>query len=153
MNMDIFDPVLQIQLDAAARRDVLAAQWFRAAQIEEMLVPNSSSGNNVATKLRRQGGLLAVYLAHPVPSYRYPPWQLRADGQPVEHLAEILKVLRDCGPFEREPGGMSRTTGWGEVEWFLSPHALLYGARPAEVLAIDSARVLQVARTEFIDEA
>lgn len=77
---------------------------------------------------------------HPLPSYRYPSWQFRSDGQPVDHLAELLGVLRDFGPFQRESGGLRRSTGWGEVEWFRSPHALLDGATPAAMLTTDPTR-------------
>jgi len=68
-------------------------------------------------------------------------------------LAEILRVLRDHGPFEREPAGLRRTTGWGEVEWFLCPHALLDGLSPASALVVDPALVLRAALTEFADDA
>lgn len=90
------------------------------------------------------------YVTRPIPSYRYPPWQFHTDGAPVEHLAEILAVLREFGPFKREPKGLRRSTGWGEVEWLLSSHALLDGGSPAEMLAVDPARVLHAAHTEFI---
>lgn len=86
---------------------------------------------------------------NPMPSYRYPAWQFRASGQTVDHLAEILMVLRTFGPFEHEPDSLRRSTGWGEAEWFLSPHVLLHGATPAEALAVDPAGMLQAARTEY----
>ncbi|MDZ7514380.1 hypothetical protein U5F72_21515, partial [Stenotrophomonas muris] len=35
-------------------------------------------------------------------------------------------------------------------QWLLSPHALLDGAAPAEVLVSDSASVLKAARAEFL---
>ena len=78
-----------------------------------------------------------------------PTRQFRPDGRPVDHLAEILSVLRDFGPFQREPDGPRRTTGWGEVEWFLSPHVLLDGATPATMLALSPGRVFRAARVEF----
>lgn len=92
-------------------------------------------------------------MAQPVPCYCYPTWQVLPDGRPVVQMAEILTVLRELGSFEREPNGMRRTTGWGEVEWFLSPHILLDGATPAKALAIDPQKVLQVARAEFDERA
>jgi len=73
-------------------------------------------GCHSASELRRQGKLLGVYVTHPTGSYRYPIWQFRPDGQPVERLVEILAVLRDFGPFQREPDGLRRSTGWGEAE-------------------------------------
>lgn len=149
VHMKTLDPGLQIQSDAATNRGALAAAWLSSAQVANRLVLISPHGDNDATQLRRQGRLLAVYMGQPMSCYRYPTWQFLPDGRPIDQMAEILTVLRDLGPFEREPDGMRRTTGWGEVEWFLSPHILLDGACPAEALAIDPQKVLQVARTEF----
>ncbi|EJP77624.1 hypothetical protein [Stenotrophomonas muris] len=59
-------------------------------------------------------------------------------------------TLRGDRRFACEPDGLRRSTGWGEVEWLLSPHALLDGAAPAEVLVSDSASVLKAARAEFL---
>lgn len=140
---------LKVLLDAAARRDELARQWLSASDVNLKLRASSHSCPLAASELRRGGQLLAVYIAHPRPSYRYPTWQFTPDGQPVLHLAEILAILRDFGPFDRESGSLRRTTGWGEVEWFLSPHALLDGASPAEMLQAHSARVLLTACIEF----
>ncbi|WP_239524562.1 hypothetical protein [Stenotrophomonas maltophilia] len=150
---DTHSPVPQLLHEAAAQRQALAAQWLSAAQVSARLGSQAANGSHRASQLRRDGQLLGVYISHPSPSYRYPTWQFRADGQPIAHLTEILRVLRDFGPFEREPDGLRRTTGWGEVEWFLAPHALLDGATPADMLATDPGRVLQAARTEFEDEA
>lgn len=46
----------------------------------------------------------------------------------------------------REPDGLRRGTGWGEAEWYLSPHALLHGAAPAAMLSADPARVMHAAQ-------
>ncbi|OCG82137.1 hypothetical protein LMG667_19725 [Xanthomonas euvesicatoria] len=146
-------PEQQLLRDAAAQRQTLAENWLTAAQVSARLGSQATNGSHRASQLRREGQLLGVYVPLPSPSYRYPTWQFGADGQPVEHLTQILTVMRDHGPFEREPDGQRRTTGWGEVEWFHSPHVLLDGATPAQVLASDPARVLQAARTEFKDQA
>jgi len=153
LETDRCPPGGQILLDAAAQRAALAAQWLTSEQVSDRLGWKRSSAGESPGKLRREGRLLGVYVADPVPSYRYPPWQLRADGQLVAHLSEILGVLRESGPFQREPNGLRRTTGWGEAEWFLSPHALLDGAAPASALIDDPARVLRVARVEFGGDA
>lgn len=139
----------QILQDATARRDELAAQWISASQVGARLDYALGRHNLAASQLRRKGRLLGVYVAKPMPGYRYPPWQFRPDGQPIEHTADILRVMRDSGTFQREPEGLRRTTGWGEAEWFLSAHALLDGLTPAEVLVTDPARVLRAARIEF----
>jgi len=132
-----------------AHRETLATQWLVAAQVGTILGCSFPEAGQHASQLRRAGQLLGVYVMHPAPSYRYPIWQFQPCGRPVDQLTEILAVLREFGPFERELHGMHRTTGWGEVEWFLSPHALLNGAAPAQVLATDPAAVLQAANGEF----
>ncbi|REN18780.1 hypothetical protein DSI35_01385, partial [Mycobacterium tuberculosis] len=70
VNMDTLDPKLQIQSDAAAQREALAAEWLSGAQVSARLGLISPHGDNDATQLRRQGKLLAVYMAQPVPCYR-----------------------------------------------------------------------------------
>ncbi|HDS1653163.1 TPA: hypothetical protein QEL76_001075 [Stenotrophomonas maltophilia] len=140
-------------LDAAeARRESLASQWLSAAQVNAGLNLKFGRGCHSASELRRHGKLLGVYVTHPIGSYRYPTWQFRPDGQPVERLAKILAVLRDFGPFQREPCGLRRSTGWGEAEWFLSPHVLLWGAVPAAMLSVDPARVLHAVQCEFEED-
>lgn len=142
-------PSQKILLDALAQRELLAAQWPSASQVSARLGTRDCGDDQTASRLRRDGRLFGVYVTRPVPSYRYPTWQFCTDGQPVLHLQEILTVLRDFGPFPRESDGLLRTMGWGEAEWFLSPHVLLDGASPAEVLAVDPASVLRAARVEF----
>ncbi|WP_234455788.1 hypothetical protein [Stenotrophomonas sp. S41] len=148
-NMDTLSPAQKILLDAAYERRALAEQWLSSDQVTTRLGSRRVGDVHSASQLRRQGKLLGVYVALPLPTYRYPSWQFRPDGQPVDHLAEILTLLREFGPFERESQGLHRTTGWGEIEWFLSPHALLEGASPAAALAEDPASVLSAAQSEF----
>lgn len=127
----------------------LAALWLSATQVAARLGADFCRRGSRASQRRHDSQLLGVYVARPSPTCRYPNWRLRADGQPVDHLAEILVLLRDFGPFGRETGGLRRTTGWGKVEWFLCPHAPLDGTTPAEVLMVDSVRVFHAARIEF----
>ncbi|WP_323145434.1 metallophosphoesterase [Stenotrophomonas maltophilia] len=145
-------PGQQILQDAAHMREALASQWLGAAEVGALLSGEGSSGSDRVSRLRRNGQLLAVYVTSPIAGYRYPTWQFRADGQSVDCLSEILKVLRDYGPFHRESDGLRRTTGWGEVEWFMSPHVLLDGASPSSMLATHPARVLHAAGVEFQGE-
>lgn len=142
-------PGEQILLDAAVCREVLAAEWLSATQVNASLGEQLGGGGQRVSKLRRDGQLLGVYVTHPVPSYRYPTWQFRPDGRLVGNLAQILTLLRDSGVFLRESDGLRRTTGWGEVEWFMSPHVLLDGATPAATLIVNPERVLRVAISEF----
>jgi hypothetical protein len=96
------------------------------------------------TAFRKAGEFLAVWL----PSdqrFLYPTWQFDERGNPIPEVAALLTLLRS-------PNGMGigfPTTGWGEVEWFISYHALLDGQSPAQVLVSDPARVLAIAKEEF----
>ncbi|WP_293792103.1 metallophosphoesterase [Stenotrophomonas sp.] len=156
----LFDPNLIVEVggsnaaerilqDSATLREALASEWLSASQVGVKLGVQPCDGNHTASQLRREGKLLGVYITQPVPSYRYPPWQFQPDGRPVDHLAKILELMREFGPFQRELSDLRRTTGWGEVEWFLSPHALLDGATPAGLLIADPLRVLRAAHLEF----
>lgn len=131
---------------AAAKRARLASHWPTAAEVSRAMGSTAGNASHLATKLRREGKLLGVYMLSPTHHYRFPSWQFRADGQPVDWFAEILGVLREQGPFLDAD---RRTTGWGEVEWFMSPHVLLDDQPPEDVLATDPARVLAAAQAEF----
>lgn len=109
----------------------------------------ATNPNELATQLRRNGQLLGVYILEPIHHYRYPSWQFQPDGQPVEHFAVILAIMREHGTYLDENG---RTTGWGEVEWFLSPHVLLDDRPPCEVLGESPKSVLEAARVEYVEE-
>lgn len=46
----------------------------------------------------------------------------------------------------------STGSGWSEVEWLMTPHALLEAQRPVELLSFDPAKVLSAAEVEFIED-
>lgn len=131
----------------ARRRAELASTWPTAAEVSRKLGSSADNASHLASSLRRDGRLLGVYLPIPSPSYRYPSWQFGDDGLPIRLIPEILAVLREKGPFKMDDH--RRTSGWGEVEWFRSRHALLNGERPADVLATDPGAVLRAAQIEF----
>ncbi|MBH1487485.1 hypothetical protein [Stenotrophomonas sp. C-A] len=146
-----FDSLPPILVAAAQKRARLAEHWLTAQEVSRIVDPAyESSLPTVATKLRQQWRLLAVYMDPPSSHYRYPAWQFGEDGQPVSQLHDILTVMRAKGPFT--PDDQGRTTGWGEVEWFMSCNALLDGATPEEVLRTDPAAVLRAALIEFNEE-
>lgn len=153
MHFGTFTPAQRVFLDAATARQALASQWLSAAQVSQGLGSHAPSGSHLVSRLRRAGKLLGAYVTRPSPRYRYPAWQFLPSGQPVDHLAEILALLREFGPFARELGGLRRSTYWGEVEWFLSPHATLDGAAPSQILAAAPCRVLRAACMEFQGDA
>lgn len=117
-----------------------SADWLDAASVAARLgkVPGE------ITALRKAGELLAVWL----PSdqrFLYPTWQFDERGNPIPEVVALLALLRS-------PNGMGigvPSTGWGEVEWFISYHVLLDGLSPSQVLASDPARVLAIAQEEF----
>ena len=57
-----------------------------------------------------------------------------------------LKSAKFCNLFI--DWGDSGSGGWCEIEWFISPHALLNARCPGKILAPDPRAVLEAARTE-----
>lgn len=134
---------------AAARRIELARDWLKPRQVSTLITNEVADERELVTLRRRESHLLGAW----VPSercYRYPPWQFRADGQPVPQLKEILHLLRGSGGMASADG---RTSGWEEVQWFLVPHVLLDGHSPAEVLNIDPDRVLEIVTIQFVTDS
>lgn len=126
------------EYEEARRR--ASADWLDAASVAARLgkVPCE------ITALRKAGELLAVWL----PSdqrFLYPTWQFNERGNPIPEVVALLALLRS-------PNGMGigvPSTGWDEVEWFISYHVLLDGLSPSQVLLSDPARVLAIAQVEF----
>ncbi|HEX7324759.1 MAG TPA: hypothetical protein VF292_05345 [Rhodanobacteraceae bacterium] len=141
--------MVSIAESAAKRRRELSREWLTASQAGILL--GARTVDDAAAQVmreRRDGRVLGVW----VPSeqdYRYPPWQFRSDGTAVQELSDILTILR-------EHGGVidhgRRISGWNEIEWFMTPHVLLRGRTPIELLATCPVDVVAAARTEFIEE-
>lgn len=134
---------------AAERRVTLSQDWPTAAVVSRQVGSTAENGSHRANQLRRAGQLLGVWLPSEQ-AYRFPTWQFGANRSPVPVLTELLSLLRGAGGMDAQD---RLTSGWGEVEWFLTPHALLDGASPAEILPQDPARVLAVAQEEFQERA
>lgn len=132
--------IRELLATAAARRLEVSKQWPTMEDVKGL----HPSIKNVALMVKDRQ-LLAVY-CEGEGKYRFPKWQFDFEGQPVSYMKSILTILRDQGPFGEIDG---RTTGWGDVEWFLSGHALLDGLSPSEVLVSDPLRVLTAAQEEF----
>ncbi|WP_260465441.1 hypothetical protein [Stenotrophomonas maltophilia] len=131
---------------SANRRWQLAKDWLTASEVSVRLGSTAENTSQLATKYRKEGKLLGVYLPVPTATWRFPNWQFKKNGYPVEHFEEILKTLRDSGVFSDSD---RRSTGWGEVEWFLSGHMLLDGKAPVDMLPKSPERVLEAAKQEF----
>lgn len=141
---------ISLEEASAARRIELARDWPTAVEVSRRMGSTAGNGSQLATRLRREGALLGVYMTGPTHHYRFPIWQFRPDGQPIPQMREILAILRDHGPFLDTD---RRTTGWSEVAWFMGGHALLDGQAPLEVLATEPERVVEAARIEFVEDA
>ena len=134
---------------SAARRLQLAAEWPTADEAGLAMGLDSRDASRVVEQHRCEGRLLGAYMVEPEHHWRYPIWQFDYSHQPIARLADVLAVLRRHGSYLHGRGGAS---GWREVEWFHSPHALLDGRRPCEVLREDPDAVLEAARVEYIEE-
>ncbi|WP_298577243.1 hypothetical protein [uncultured Luteimonas sp.] len=144
------DPLLSIlEEQSAARRAELAAEWPTAKQVGLAMGLDLEDASRTVTKYRREGRLLGVYMVDPEHHWRFPIWQFDDRHQPIVRFADVLQVLRGHGPYLDERG---LTSGWGEVEWFLSGHVLLDGQAPFEVLHQDPDAVIEAARVEYIEE-
>lgn len=117
----IWSPNASLAELAAARRIELARNWLTASQVNALLGSDVGDASELVNLRRREGYLLGAW-APGERSYRYPPWQFRPDGQPLQQLKEILRLLREAGGMTSTDG---RTSGWKDVEWFLVPHVLL----------------------------
>ena len=149
MTPDI-EPLPCILEQAAARRAELAAEWPTAEQVGLAMGLDAKDAVRTVTQYRREGKLLGVYMLEPKHHWRYPSWQFGAGHRPIKLFAEILAILHEHGPYLDERG---LTTGWGEVEWFLSAHVLLDDRPPFEVIHQDPGAVLEAARVEYIEES
>ncbi|MFM0721158.1 hypothetical protein PQQ73_33155 [Paraburkholderia strydomiana] len=94
-----------------------------------------------AAQARASGALLGVWCA-PGHCFVYPDFQFNSSGFVRKEVAELLAVL----PSEDDRGG------WRRTFWLYSPHALLDERAPAEIFMDDPARVIAVARDEFLDD-
>lgn len=119
-----------------ARRAELVAGWWSEATVLKRFGIDSE----MLTLWRRRRRVLAVWHA-PDHQYFYPPGQFDEAG-PRWEMSAVLGYLND----ESLSG-----SGWGEIEWFVTPHTLLDGQLPLDLLSHDPRRVLSVVHEEFSD--
>lgn len=94
-----------------------------------------------AIRARASGDLLGVWSA-PRHCFLYPDFQFHRSGAIRKDVAGLLAVL----PSENDRGG------WRRTFWLYWPHALLDDRPPAEIFIGDPARVIAVAREEFLGD-
>jgi hypothetical protein len=138
---------------AAERRAALMQSWLSSTGVAVLLgrhrpgpdQPGRTKRKTLqnpgqpAAVLRAQGRLLGVWV-DAERGFRHPDCQFDGD-QVLDVMAGLLALL--------PPG---RGSGWSQAEWLYSPHALLDGRPPAELLATDPARVLAAARHESAED-
>ncbi|MFL9996640.1 hypothetical protein PQR34_36460 [Paraburkholderia sediminicola] len=94
-----------------------------------------------AIRAQASGDLLGVWCA-PRHCFLYPDFQFHRSGAIRKDVAGLLAVLLS----EDDRGG------WRRTFWLYSPHALLDDRTPAEIFIDDPARVIAVAREEFLGD-
>jgi hypothetical protein len=132
-------PSLPIESDKSARRrmSLMADDWYTSSEVGDLLGSAAESNpNQYAASLRKTRKLLGVWVVSEN-GYRHPPCQFSGRGV-LPQMADLLKLL---------PGPSG--SGWEQAEWLYSPHALLNGRKPAEVLSTDPDRVVSAARREY----
>lgn len=121
---------------SAARRRELYSVWESETSVARR-IPNLRA-------LLRDGRALSVWVREEG-EYRCPDFQFDGQGQLIPQMKRVLDLLRG-------PNGLADAnsqTGWLEVEWLHSPHALLNAKSPAECFPTDPDAVLVAADEEF----
>ena len=124
------------------------AATYRAARAQKYLSSQTAQAvlgidSTMLTAWRKERRLLAVW-HRPANDWLYPDFQFE-DGSLIKEVPDLLAV------YESYYSHVWSNT-WSIVEWYMSPHLLLDGARPAEVLAKDPQKVIAVARAEFLQD-
>lgn len=121
---------------SAQRRTQLAKDFL----LEVDVLTKLDVDQEALAALRRARKILAVWQA-PESRYVYPPFQFDDVGI-IAGLELLLLYLREG----------SSGSGWSEIEWLMTPHALLEARAPADLLPLDPNKVLGAAETEFSKE-
>lgn len=120
-----------------ARRAALATKWWRESEVLERF----GIEPDTLTLWRVRRRVLAVWHA-PEHQYVYPTSQFDESG-PRREISAVLGYLNH----ESLSG-----SGWDEIEWLLTPHTLLDGETPDDMLSHDPRRVLRALHEEFLEE-
>ncbi|WP_329601629.1 hypothetical protein [Paraburkholderia antibiotica] len=124
------------------RDELLERGWPDDIQVAELAdeAPGPEA-TTFAIRAQASGDLLGVWCA-PRHCFLYPDFQFHRSGAIRKDVADLLAVL----PSEDDRGG------WRRTFWLYSPHALLDDRTPAEIFFDDPARVIAVAREEFLGD-
>ncbi len=124
---------------AAAFRSELARSYLSGQEVQSILRVDVAT----LTTWRKERRLLAVW-HRAADEWLYPDFQFD-DGALIKEIPDLLLV------YETYYGHVWKNS-WGIVAWFMTPHLLLDGARPVDVMAERPQQVLTVARTEFLQD-
>lgn len=124
---------------AMVRRMELAQHYLSGEATQALLGIDAST----LTAWRKERRLFAVWHT-PDQQWIYPDFQFDQAGL-IEQMPALLAV------YERYYSHVWTNT-WGIVEWFMSPHLLLDGALPMEMISSDPQLVLRIARIEFLQD-
>lgn len=129
--------VLQARRNAVAR-DALLREFggMTSAQIGENAGSRSPNRAALAHRWKSDGRIFAV--PHQGTNY-FPGFQFRDDGQPLEVIAQVIRILG------------SKRGPWEIALWFTSNNGWLGGRRPVDLLREDAASVVTAAEREAED--
>lgn len=119
----------------AKRKELLEEGWPTSSEVASLLGSNAGNQAQHAAALRQAGKLLGV--RDGARGFRHPVCQFR-QGELIEEIEALLTLL--------PPGNKS---GWSQAFWLYSPNAFLEGRRPADVLRINPAQVIEAAKKQF----
>ena len=141
MTTDPNMPMVHVELSlAVARRQAEVARFcLSGVAIQARLGIDWSS----LETLREDRKLLAIW-HEPAGAWLYPDFQFERGGL-ISEIPEILAA------FDRYYDHVWENT-WSIMEWFLTPHILLDGRCPMDVISSDPSRVLDAARVELWED-
>lgn len=134
---DEYEEGLPSELKASVekRKELLKEGWPTSGGVAHLLGSTADNKSQQAAFLRKTKKLLGVRDgAH---GFRHPLCQFK-EGEPIPQMESLLRIL--------PPGNGS---GWSQAFWLYSPHPMLRGKRPADVLQTRPDNVIKIARQQF----
>lgn len=139
MASEPIQPETDLAKIAAVRRSELAQTYLSSPAVETLLGIDAAALGD----LRKGKRLLGVW-HQPAKSWLYPDFQFDKGGL-IQEMPSILAV------YDRYYSHVWENT-WSIVQWFMSPHLLLDGYRPMDMMSTNPKRVLEAAQVEFWED-
>lgn len=124
---------------ASARRTEVSKNYLSSAAAQDILGLDAD-----ALRTWRRDRLLLAVWDEPENRWLYPDFQFNGKGR-IEEVPKILEA------FDRYYSHVWSNT-WRIVEWFMTPHMLLNGERPAELMATRPNEVLKIAQIDLLQD-